>query len=63
LSLQNTFQREIKGLVKACEYADAAMGILITLEDDEELIFRGKKIKIIPAWKWCAEEFDLYEMS
>jgi len=62
MTTQDTYQRELKGLVKACEYTDAATGILLTLEDMDELTIGNKKIKIIPAWKWCAEQFDLYTM-
>ena len=62
MTTQDTYLRELKGLVKACEYAGSSTGILITLEDYDELTFDGKNIKIIPAWKWCAEEFDLYGM-
>ncbi|MEO6131697.1 MAG: DUF4143 domain-containing protein, partial [Saprospiraceae bacterium] len=63
MATQDTYLRELKGLSKACEYAGTTTGILITLEDENELIYDGIKIKIIPAWKWCAEEFDLYKYT
>ncbi|MEO6133478.1 MAG: ATP-binding protein, partial [Saprospiraceae bacterium] len=63
MATQDTYLRELKGLSKACENAGATTGILITLEEENEMIYDGIKIKIIPAWKWCAEEIDLYKYT
>jgi predicted AAA+ superfamily ATPase len=56
---ESTRQREIKGLIKACDQTNSPMGIIITLEDEEELNLSGRSIRIIPAWKWCTQEYDL----
>jgi predicted AAA+ superfamily ATPase len=60
LNTDETRQRELKGLVKACEQTNSPTGIIITLDQEEEMNYKEKKIKIIPAWKWCARPHDLY---
>lgn len=62
MKTEDTRQREMKGLVKACKATDSKKGIIITAETEEEIKQDAVKIKVIPAWKWCAEGMDLYEM-
>ncbi len=60
MTTEETRQREIKGLLKACKTTDSKTGIIITLESEETITINEIKIEVIAAWKWCALEFDLY---
>ena len=51
LNEQNT-EREIGGLVEACEFLDIKEGTLITYDEENELKAGVIKINVIPAWKW-----------
>lgn len=62
MKTEDTRQRELKGLVKACKSTDSPKGIIITYENEEEFEKQDIKIIIIPAWKWCAQEFDLFNV-
>ncbi|MBU1199302.1 MAG: ATP-binding protein [Nanoarchaeota archaeon] len=48
--------REIKGLLDAMNAFKLKEGTIITYEQEEEIKENGKKIKIIPAWKWLLKE-------
>lgn len=48
----NNSEREINGLLNTMEKYRLKQGHIITLNMEEEKIIKGKKIKIIPAWKW-----------
>ncbi len=48
----NNYEREINGLIKAMEKYKLKQGFIITFNQEEEKVIKGKKIKIIPAWKW-----------
>lgn len=62
MNTEETRQREIKGLLKACKMTDSKIGIIITLEQEETLTLNDVKVEVIPAWKWCALGFDLYAL-
>ncbi|MEI7621788.1 MAG: hypothetical protein WCJ51_04625 [Candidatus Moraniibacteriota bacterium] len=47
-----TAEREIVGLLEAMEKFKLKTGLIITESQEEEKIIAGKKIKIVPAWKW-----------
>lgn len=51
-----TRQREIEGLHSALEYFNLKLGIIITAENEEEVTFNQKTIKIIPAYKIMLNE-------
>jgi predicted AAA+ superfamily ATPase len=57
-SLDNpeTEKREIEGLLEAMEKFKLKNGIIITESQEEERKINGKKIKIVPAWKWLLEK-------
>ena len=45
--------RELKALVKISKlYPDAEL-IILTQDEEIEVIIKDKKIKILPTWKWC----------
>ena len=45
-------EREIIGLLEAMNKFKLKEGIIITSDQEEEFEKEGKKIKVIPAWKW-----------
>jgi uncharacterized protein len=51
LNFQNQ-QREINGLLQACQYFDQHSATLITFDQENELIENGISIKVVPVWKW-----------
>ena len=48
----NNEKRELRGLFGAMEKFNLKEGVIITGSQEEERNIDGKKIKIIPAWKW-----------
>lgn len=47
-----TKNREIEGLHEALTMYDLDSGLIITENEEDELKYKEKKIKILPAWKW-----------
>ncbi len=45
-------KREINGLIEAMEEHKLKEGLLLTEEQEAEKIVQGKKIRMIPVWKW-----------
>jgi uncharacterized protein len=45
-------EREINGLVEACQYLQVKEGILLSLDNEEEINKDHIGINVIPAWKW-----------
>src|SRR3989344_1263451 len=48
-------KREINGLLEAMKEYNLKEGLILTDEEEQEKIIEGKKIKIIPVWKWLLE--------
>lgn len=59
-SLDNpeTEKREIEGLLEAMESFKLKKGLIITESMEKERKIQGKRIKIIPAWKWLLKATD-----
>jgi len=49
---QENLPREVNGLVEALAFFDLEEGIIITMNQEDEIIQAEKKIHVIPAWKW-----------
>ena len=49
-------KRELNGLLEVMNEYKLKESILLTEEQEEERIIEGKKVKIIPVWKWLLEE-------
>jgi predicted AAA+ superfamily ATPase len=49
---QENLPREVNGLVEALRFFDLEEGIIITMNQEDEIIRDEKKIHLIPAWKW-----------
>ncbi|MBK7427839.1 MAG: ATP-binding protein [Saprospiraceae bacterium] len=60
LQEESTKIREIRGLLKACKYADSKRGVIITSEEEFELNEDGVSIYVVPAWKWWGQNLDLF---
>jgi uncharacterized protein len=51
-----TRDRELKGLVKACQYCGVKEGWVITADEDEEMDVDGIHVVAKTAWKWMISE-------
>ena len=51
LSIDNQ-DREINGLLDAMDFFDQKKGIILTRDTEDSIRTAGKKIEVIPAWKW-----------
>lgn len=50
-----TREREIKGLLEAAAVTACDNLLIITNDEEGELVKDGKTIKIMPAWKWLTK--------
>ena len=48
--------REISGISEAMDKFKLGSGIILTLNDAEEISNSGKQIKVVPMWKWLLEQ-------
>jgi len=46
-------EREVGGLAEAMEFFDKKSGTIITLGSEDIIHTAGKKITVVPAWKWA----------
>ena len=49
-------KRELRGLLKAMDKFDLKEGFILTYNQDEKREIKGKKINILPLWKWLLSE-------
>ncbi len=49
---KNNEKRELQGLLEVLEKFNLKSGLIITESQEEERMSKGKKIKIVPVWKW-----------
>lgn len=49
---QNNKEREINGLLEAMDMFKLKEGVILTQEQTEEIIRDGKKIKVLPVFRW-----------
>lgn len=52
---QKNNERELKGLIEAMQKTKAKKGLIITFDQEQEIISEGKKIAVKPVWKWLLE--------
>jgi predicted AAA+ superfamily ATPase len=45
-------ERELRGLVECMNALDIKDGFVLTYEEDSEAEYRGRKIPVVPVWKW-----------
>ena len=48
-------EREISGLMNALKEFKLKEGLILTNNQEEEIKMSGRKIKILPVWKWLLE--------
>lgn len=48
-----TKKRELDGLMKAMDEFGLKNGTIITYDQEDEIQYDSKVIRVIPAWKWC----------
>lgn len=48
----DNLNREVNGLVEALERFGLEQGVIVTLDQEDELKQDGKVIRMVPAWKW-----------
>ncbi|MGH2639261.1 MAG: ATP-binding protein, partial [Rhabdochlamydiaceae bacterium] len=48
-------EREAEGLLEAAAETNAKEAFIVTLEQEEELRYKNKKINVRPAWRWLLE--------
>ena len=51
-NLDEIDKREFRSLIKASELLKCKDLLIITWDCEDEIEFKGKKIKLIPLWKW-----------
>jgi len=52
---QNNQTRELKGLLEAADEIDADQRLILTLDQEDELNYRGKNVTVKPTWQWLLE--------
>ena len=57
LSDATTRSRELRGLTHAMQRFNLAKGYIITLDEEDEFVFEGKKIIVQPIWRWLLTDF------
>ena len=50
-----TLDRELRILIKAGEEFNCKNLLLVTMHDETEKTIKGRKIKVLPLWKWLLE--------
>lgn len=45
-------EREMRGLISALSYFDLSEGFIITADTEDEILQDGKRVHVIPAYKW-----------
>ena len=53
--LTNNKDREIAGLLEAMQTHKLKEGLILTLDQEEEILQEKRKIKVIPIWKWLLD--------
>lgn len=51
-----TRERELKGLIKACQYCQVKEGWIIVADEEEEMDIEGIHVVVKAAWKWMTGE-------
>ncbi len=49
---EKNMDREINGLIEAMKKFKLKKGLIVTYDDEKEIVKDGLKIKVIPVWKW-----------
>ena len=53
--IEQNKERELMGLSEAMEKFKLKEGMILTYNQEDEIKFKDKKIKLVPVWKWLLE--------
>jgi len=53
---EKNMSREVGGLAAALEKFKIKRGVILTLDQHDEILAKGKRIKVIPVWKWLLKK-------
>jgi predicted AAA+ superfamily ATPase len=51
---QDNEAREVEGLLEALNFFDQDTGLILTRDAEDTILIGGKRITVMPAWKWGA---------
>ncbi len=51
----HNFMREVEGIVEAAKYFGVEKGLILTYEQERQIIEENIRISVIPAWKWIIQ--------
>ena len=51
-----TRERELKAIAEAAGELPDTENIILTYEEEEEIVYNGVEISVLPVWKWLLEE-------
>ncbi|MEK6568343.1 MAG: hypothetical protein AABZ27_06380, partial [Candidatus Omnitrophota bacterium] len=52
-------RRELDGLAACCKQLKLKRGVIVTLDQSDEVVKDGVKIEIVPVWRWLLTRGDL----
>ena len=55
---KKTFDREVNGLLEGMKYMKLDCAELVTQHRDEEIEIEGKRIDVVPLWRWLITNMD-----
>ena len=53
---EDSKEREINGLMEAMSKFKLKEGLILTYNQTDEFVMEGKRIKVLPAWKWMMQD-------
>ncbi len=57
-----TLSRELRGLKSASDFTGCRECMIITFDEEDEIIYEGLKVSVMPAWKWLhTNPFRLFQ--
>jgi predicted AAA+ superfamily ATPase len=52
---EETKKRELEGLIEALETYGLNEGIILTEDEEYDVVLKGRRIIVKPVWKWLLE--------
>jgi len=49
-------EREVKGLIEAMNFFNYRTGLILTYDQEDEILIKEKKIYVKPIWKWLLQK-------
>jgi len=57
LTMENK-EREVKGLIEAMNFFNYRTGLILTYDQEDEILIKEKKIYVKPIWKWLLQKAE-----